>query len=210
MTTLILCFWNTDVIQSWAATIPGGSNVFVFVAGAIGINFVVEAIVCTIVGAGISKAVDEAQDEDARLCLGKALSWSLAVNETINRLPEELKVPFAGAKEGLAAAAAFALQSMVSRTYLYFATAVFSVCGAFLIGGVFPCAMSAFAVPAGLIMAHMVKKKSTKISVAVVLELLYTVLFALLFLSVYLHYTFLLLLYHHLSSLLHLSPVPLT
>jgi hypothetical protein len=85
-----------------------------------------------------------------------------------------------------AAAAAFALQSMVSRTYLYFATAVFSVCGAFLIGGVFPCAMSAFAVPAGLIMAHMVKKKSTKISVAVVLELLYTVLFALLFLSVYL------------------------
>ncbi len=59
MSTLILCFWNTDVIQSWAATIPGGSNVFVFVAGAIGVNFVVEAIVCTIVGAGISKAVDQ-------------------------------------------------------------------------------------------------------------------------------------------------------
>lgn len=59
MTTLILCFWHTDVIQSWAATIPGGSNVFVFVAGAIGINFIVEAIVCTIAGAAISKAVDQ-------------------------------------------------------------------------------------------------------------------------------------------------------
>ena len=81
---------GVEALKTWADTAPALSN------------------------DGISKAVDEAQDEDARLCLGKALSWSLAVNETINRLPEELKVPFAGAKEGLAAAAAFADVAVVS------------------------------------------------------------------------------------------------
>ena len=34
----------------------------------------------------------------------KALSWSRAVNESINRLPEEVKLPFPLAKEGLMAA----------------------------------------------------------------------------------------------------------
>jgi hypothetical protein len=85
-----------------------------------------------------------------------------------------------------AASAAFALQSIVSGSYLYFVSAVVSVCGAFLLGGVFPAAMSAFAVPAGLIAAYMVKKKSTKISVTVALDLVYTVLFALAFLAAYL------------------------
>ena len=85
-----------------------------------------------------------------------------------------------------AASAAFALQSIVSGSYLYFASAVLSVCGAFLIGGVFPAAMSMFAVPAGLILAHMIKKKSAKISVTVVLDITYTVLFALAFLGAYL------------------------
>ncbi|MBQ8448320.1 MAG: hypothetical protein IJX27_05275 [Clostridia bacterium] len=84
------------------------------------------------------------------------------------------------------ATAMFALQSIVSGSYLYFATVALSVCGAFLIGGVFPAAMSLFALPAGLIMAHMVKKKSTKMSVTVVLDVLYAVLFAGLFLAVYL------------------------
>ncbi len=32
----------------------------------------------------------------------KALSWSLAVNQSINQLPEEKKLPFKGVKEGLA------------------------------------------------------------------------------------------------------------
>ena len=45
--------------------------------------------------------------------------------------------------------AMFALQSIVSKSYIYFATVAISVCGAFLIGGVFPAAMSAFALPAG-------------------------------------------------------------
>jgi hypothetical protein len=82
--------------------------------------------------------------------------------------------------------AMFALQSIVSRSYIYFVSAAVSVCGAFFIGGVFPAAMAAFAVPAGLITASMVKKKNEKIAVAATLQLLYTVIFAALFLAVYL------------------------
>ena len=57
---------------------------------------------------------EEATDEDARLCLTKALRWSIAVNESITRLPEDLKLPFPGAKEGLVAASAFADVAVVS------------------------------------------------------------------------------------------------
>ena len=85
-----------------------------------------------------------------------------------------------------AASAMFALQSVASGSYIYFVSAALSVCGAFIIGGVFPCAMAAFAVPVGLIMASMIKKKSSKISVAATLEIVYTLLFALLFLAAYL------------------------
>ena len=63
---------------------------------------------------GIAKAIEEADDEDAKLCLSKALAWSIAVNETITRLPEDLKLPFPGAKEGLKAAASFADVVVVS------------------------------------------------------------------------------------------------
>lgn len=63
---------------------------------------------------GVTKAVQEAVTEDAKLCLTKALRWSLAVNESITRLPEELKVPYPGAKEGLAAAKEFADVAIVS------------------------------------------------------------------------------------------------
>lgn len=62
----------------------------------------------------VAKAAAEACDPDARLVLGKALSWSKAVNASIVKLPEELKVPYAGAKEGLAAAHEFADVAMVS------------------------------------------------------------------------------------------------
>ena len=58
MSVLLACFWNTDVIQGWASAIPGATNVFTFAVLAVGINFVVEAIVCTLVGAAVSKAVD--------------------------------------------------------------------------------------------------------------------------------------------------------
>ena len=63
---------------------------------------------------GVAKAIEEAQDEDAKLIFSKALRWSHAVNESITRLPEELKVPYAGAKEGLAAAKEFADVAIVS------------------------------------------------------------------------------------------------
>ena len=63
---------------------------------------------------GLVKAIDEAEDENAKLILQKALQWSLAVNESITRMPEELKVPFAGAAEGLSAAAKVADVAIVS------------------------------------------------------------------------------------------------
>ena len=63
---------------------------------------------------GVAKAADEATDPDAKLVLQKALSWSKAVNAAIVKLPEELKVPYDGAKEGLAAAHQFADVAMVS------------------------------------------------------------------------------------------------
>ena len=63
---------------------------------------------------GVAKAAAEATDPDAKLVLEKALSWSKAVNAAIVKLPEELKVPYVGAKEGLAAAHQFADVAMVS------------------------------------------------------------------------------------------------
>ena len=62
----------------------------------------------------VAKAAEEAEDPDAKLVLQKALSWSKAVNAAIVKLPEELKVPYDGAKEGLAAAHTFADVAMVS------------------------------------------------------------------------------------------------
>ena len=46
--------------------------------------------------------------------LGARINWSKAVNAAIVKLPEEWKVPYAGAKEGLAAAHEFADVAMVS------------------------------------------------------------------------------------------------
>ena len=63
---------------------------------------------------GAAKAAAEATEPDAKLVLSKALSWSKAVNAAIVKLPEELKVPYDGAKEGLAAAHQFADVAMVS------------------------------------------------------------------------------------------------
>ena len=63
---------------------------------------------------GVKKAADEAADADAKLVLTKALSWSKAVNAAIVELDESLKIPYEGAKEGLAAAHCFADVAMVS------------------------------------------------------------------------------------------------
>ncbi len=63
---------------------------------------------------GISKSIDECTDPAGKKCLTKALSWSRAVNAGIVALPEELKVPYPGAMEGLAAAHNFADVAVVS------------------------------------------------------------------------------------------------
>ena len=62
----------------------------------------------------VAKAAEEATEPEAKRVFQKALSWSKAVNASIVKLPEELKVPYDGAKEGLAAAHAFADVAMVS------------------------------------------------------------------------------------------------
>ena len=63
---------------------------------------------------GVAAAAATAECEEAKTVFEKALSWSKAVNASIVKLPEELKVPYDGAKEGLAAAHAFADVAMVS------------------------------------------------------------------------------------------------
>ena len=58
----------------------------------------------------LSKAIAENDCE----VLKKALSWSKKVNEKINELPFDVKLPFKGAKEGLAFAHQFADVAVVS------------------------------------------------------------------------------------------------
>ena len=62
----------------------------------------------------VAKAAAEAKDADSKLVFEKALSWSKAVNRSIVDLPEDVKVPYTGAKEGLEAAHSFADVAMVS------------------------------------------------------------------------------------------------
>ena len=62
---------------------------------------------------GVAKAIATAEG-DAKLIFQKALSWSKAVNAAIVELDESLKVPYAGAKEGLICAHQFADVAMVS------------------------------------------------------------------------------------------------
>ena len=59
-------------------------------------------------------ALQKAIDETGSPILKKALAWSKAVNAAITKLPEELKRPFSGAKDGLTAAAQFADVAIVS------------------------------------------------------------------------------------------------
>ena len=62
----------------------------------------------------VAAAAASADCEEAKAVFEKALSWSKAVNASIVKLPEELKVPYDGAKEGLASAHTFADVAMVS------------------------------------------------------------------------------------------------
>ncbi len=77
-------------LQQWADTAPALSN------------------------DAVAEAGEQATDPGAKHIFAKALSWSKAVNKSIVALPEDLKVPYSGAKEGLAAAHRFADVAMVS------------------------------------------------------------------------------------------------
>ena len=78
-----------EALQHWADTAPALSN------------------------DGVAKAMESAEG-DAKQIFQKALSWSKAVNAAIVELDEALKIPYEGAKEGLAAAHQFADVAMVS------------------------------------------------------------------------------------------------
>ena len=79
-----------DALKHWAETAPALSN------------------------DALAKAAETAENPEAKLVLTKALNWSKAVNAAIVELDESLKVPYEGAKEGLAAAHSFADVAMVS------------------------------------------------------------------------------------------------
>ena len=56
MTTLCLCFYHTEYIQGFVAAL-GSANAFLFVIAFVGVNGLVEGVVCLITGAAIAKAV---------------------------------------------------------------------------------------------------------------------------------------------------------
>lgn len=49
----------------------------------------------------LNAAIEASDEGDGKRCLEMALEWSRNVNSSIDRLPEETKMPFAGALEGL-------------------------------------------------------------------------------------------------------------
>ena len=51
MTSFILCFGNTEYVQN----MQGGMNVFAFLVGMVGVNGVVEAVSCAVIGTAVSK-----------------------------------------------------------------------------------------------------------------------------------------------------------
>lgn len=59
-------------------------------------------------------AIESAEEGEGKVCLEKALSWSKAVNANIVQLPDDMKVPFQSARDGLAAAHGFADVAVVS------------------------------------------------------------------------------------------------
>lgn len=56
MTTLCLCFYRTDYIQSFVELL-GSANVFLFILAFVGVNGLIEAAACLLTGAAIAKAV---------------------------------------------------------------------------------------------------------------------------------------------------------
>ncbi len=59
MTALILCFWNTEEIQNLA----GGKNILSFCVAFVGINGLIEAVVCALLGSAIGPALYKVQQK---------------------------------------------------------------------------------------------------------------------------------------------------
>ncbi len=57
MTTLMLFFYHTEYIQGIANSL-GTGNVFTFVLAFVGVNGLIEAVVCFFLGTAVSKAID--------------------------------------------------------------------------------------------------------------------------------------------------------
>jgi hydroxymethylpyrimidine pyrophosphatase-like HAD family hydrolase len=62
----------------------------------------------------LSEAISTMDEGEGKLCLTKALAWSKAVNDGINTLSDDVKIPFDGAKAGLAKAHTLADVAVVS------------------------------------------------------------------------------------------------
>lgn len=59
MTALCLCFYHTEYIQGFASAL-GAGNVLLFIVLFVGVQGLVEAALCTVVGAGVGKGVRHA------------------------------------------------------------------------------------------------------------------------------------------------------
>lgn len=77
----------------------------------------------------LKDALEKLPEGENRACLAKALAWSRATNAAIEALPEEEKAAFPGAREGLAAAAAYAMVAVVSSANRDAVEAEWSRCG---------------------------------------------------------------------------------
>lgn len=62
MTCFLLCFWNAEFVQNMA----GGKNVMAFCVAFVGVNGLVEALVCAILGTAIGKAMVAAKNRLGR------------------------------------------------------------------------------------------------------------------------------------------------
>lgn len=62
----------------------------------------------------LSEAIADTEEGEGRECLVKALAWSRSVNERIDTLSDDVKVPFEGALEGLECAHTLADVAVVS------------------------------------------------------------------------------------------------
>ena len=124
--------WQDQVLKRWNEinlySMTRGINRFLALAQALtevdkGVIEASEAMGCTpleiifrvYLSNSSVKAVFEQTGEQIFL---KAYDWSVAVNQAIGQLPEELKLPFAGVKEGLAAAHQEADVAIVSSANL--------------------------------------------------------------------------------------------